>query len=209
MRFVAVLLFLFAALPASAHPHVWVKVHTQVLFNAQGEVSGFRHAWTFDEMYSSYKTQGLGTNGQPPTREQMQPQVKEDIDSLTDFKYFTFAKIAGKELVFAQPANAHLDVGPDKLVTLTFDLPLSQPAASKPFMTLQVYDPEFFVEFDLADKDPISLVDAPQGCSNSAAKPKPLDAEESQKLSEAFFANQSPGSNFGIKLASRVIIACP
>ena len=40
-------------------------------------------------------------------------------------------------------------------------------------------------------------------------RPKPLEASDSQKLSESYFTNMSPGMDFGIKLASRVIVACP
>jgi len=38
---------------------------------------------------------------------------------------------------------------------------------------------------------------------------KALVADENKKLSEAFFQNFSPGADFGIKLATRVIVACP
>ena len=54
---------LFASSPASAHPHVWVTAKAQVLFDAQGLATGFRHIWKFDEAYSAYQMQGLGANG--------------------------------------------------------------------------------------------------------------------------------------------------
>jgi len=194
---------------AFAHPHVWVTARAVVLFNAQGKVAGFRHIWTFDEMYSAFQIQGLGTGDKLPTRAQLAPLAQTNMESLAEFGFFTFAKLGGKQLEFAPPHDAHLDVGADKLVTLTYDLPLREPVSARPALTFQVYDPEFFVQFDFAETDPVTLAGAPPGCSNSASKPKPLEAEESKKLSEAFFANQSPGSNFGIKLATRVIIACP
>ena len=53
------------------------------------------------------------------------------------------------------------------------------------------------------------LDNAPAGCSLSLAKPKPLEAGESAKLSESFFSGLAPGANFGFKMASRAIIACP
>ena len=54
----AAVFWLACALPAVAHPHVWVTVETTVLFE-QGSISGFRHKWTFDEFYTSMAVQGL------------------------------------------------------------------------------------------------------------------------------------------------------
>ena len=70
-------------------------------------------------------------------------------------------------------------------------------------------DPEFFIDFEYDDKTPITLVKAPSGCSASVAKPKTLEQDDKQKLSESFFTNLSPGANFGFKMASTAIIACP
>jgi ABC-type uncharacterized transport system substrate-binding protein len=109
---------------------------------------------------------------------------------------------------FASPVDYALEETPDKLVTLHFTLPLKEPAVSKVF-TLQVYDPTYFVSFEFADKDPVALKDAPAGCSTNVVKPRPLDSGDNQKLSEAFFSNMSPGMDFGIKLASRAVVACP
>ena len=160
-----------------AHPHVWVTARAIVLFNAQGQVAGFRHIWTFDEMYSAFQIQGLGTGDKLPTRAQLAPLAQTNMESLADFGFFTFVKLGGKQLEFASPHDAHLDVGADKLVTLTYDLPLREPVSARPAMTLQVYDPEFFVQFDFAETDPVTLAGAPPGCSSSASKPKPLEAE--------------------------------
>jgi hypothetical protein len=43
----------------------------------------------------------------------------------------------------------------------------------------------------------------------SISKPPPLVAEDARKLDEAFFTRLSPGADFGIKMASRAIVACP
>jgi hypothetical protein len=61
----------------------------------------------------------------------------------------------------------------------------------------------------LEKKEPVTLSRAPTGCSLSLVEPAPLVAADNQKLSEAFFQNMSPGADFGIKLATRAIVACP
>lgn len=194
---------------AMAHPHVFVVAKQEVIFGPDGKINGIRAAWTFDDMYSSFLVQGLGPADTILTEEQLAPMAKTNVESLAEFGYFTVAKAAGKQLEFNEPVDYSLREGADKLVTLFFTLPLKEPASAASAFTLSVYDPTYFVSFEFADKDPVSLASAPAGCSANVVRPKPLDATDNQKLSEAFFANMSPGMDFGIKLASRVVVACP
>ena len=194
---------------AEAHPHVFVTAKEQVIFAPGGKISGIRASWTFDDMYSSFLVQGLGAPDAILTEQQLAPLAKTNVESLAEFGYFTVVKAAGKQLEFSPPVDYSLKEGEDKLLTLFFTLPLKEPASASRFFTVSVYDPTYFVSFELADKDPVGLVSAPDGCSASVVKPKPLEASDNQKLSEAFFTNMSPGTDFGIKLASRVIVACP
>ena len=50
---------LLAAGAASAHPHVWVTMKSAVVYGPDGSITGVRHAWTFDDMYSAFAIQGL------------------------------------------------------------------------------------------------------------------------------------------------------
>ena len=52
-------LVLFAAGKAQAHPHVWVTMKSELVYGADGSATGVRHAWTFDDMFSTFATQGL------------------------------------------------------------------------------------------------------------------------------------------------------
>ena len=200
---------MLAASVAQAHPHVFVTATEEVLFGPDGHVSGVRHTWKFDDMYSAFITQGLGTPGQVLTREQLQPLAKTNVESLAEFGYFTVVKSSGQKSEFGDPVDYWSEEGQDKLVTLHFTLPLKQPASAGRALTLTVYDPTYFVAFSMVDKDPITLQGAPSGCSASVFKPKALDPTDTQKLNESFFTNMSPGADFGIKLAEKAIVACP
>jgi ABC-type uncharacterized transport system substrate-binding protein len=194
---------------AFAPPHVFVTTKARIIFDAHGHIAAIRHAWTFDDMYSAFATEGLGADGKLPTREQLAPLAKTNVESLAEFGYFTVGKASGRQVEFTEPVDYFLEENADKLVTLTFTLPLKTPASAGKAFSLQVYDPTYFVAFDVADKDGVTLEGAPKGCSSSVVKPAPLEAPETQKLSEAFFAGLSPGTDFGIKLATRIVIACP
>lgn len=205
----APLLSLAGAPGATAHPHVWVAVRSEVVFDREGRISGVRHAWEFDEMYSAFAVQGLGKDGKPPTREELAPLAKTNVESLAEFDYFTYARQNNAKSPFKTPEDVYLEANDKKIVTLHFFLPLATPAVAKKPFSFQVYDPTYFVSFGLEKKDPVKLAKAPAGCSVSLMEPAPLVAADNQKLSEAFFQNMSPGADFGVKLATRAIIACP
>jgi ABC-type uncharacterized transport system substrate-binding protein len=194
---------------AAAHPHVWVTARAQVVFDAKGKIEAIRHAWTFDEMYSAFVTQGQGKDGQLLTKEELAPLAKTNVESLGEFDFFTFAKAANQKVEFGVPIDYSLEQREDKLVVLRFTLPLVTPASATKAFSFQVYDPTYFVAFELEKDDPVGMAGAPKGCSINVLGSKPLAAEETKKLSESFFSGLSPGYDFGVKLASRIIVACP
>jgi ABC-type uncharacterized transport system substrate-binding protein len=200
---------LATATPVCAHPHVWITVKSKIAFTPDGKVEAVIHDWVFDEMYSSFETQNLAPPGQLVSREQFAELAKENAGGLADIGYFTTLKIAGKTVEFGSVTDYWMQERPDHLVEFHVTLPLKTPTPLSKFLTLRVADPEFFIDFEFDDKDPVKLVSAPAGCLASVTKPKPLDEGDKQKLTESFFTNLAPGTNFGFKMASAAIVACP
>jgi ABC-type uncharacterized transport system substrate-binding protein len=194
---------------ALAHPHVWVTVRSQIEFNPEGKVIAIDHDWVFDEMYSSFATQGLAKPGELVKREVFAPLAQENAKNLADIGYFTTLKLDGKAVEFGNVTDYWMEERKDHLVEFHVRLPLKTPTAVGRFGSLFVADPEFFVDFEFDDGDAVTFVSAPKGCSTSLAKPKPLDGGEKKTLDESFFSGLAPGANFGFKMASRVILACP
>jgi ABC-type uncharacterized transport system substrate-binding protein len=56
-------LLLSVAMPASAHPHVFVDARIEVIFDGQGRVSAVQNIWQFDAAFSVFATEGLDTDG--------------------------------------------------------------------------------------------------------------------------------------------------
>ncbi len=206
---IGALIALAAPTLASAHPHVWVTVRSQLAFSPDGKVASVVHDWVFDEMYSSFATQGLAKPGELVKRDTFAPLAQENAGGLAQIGYFTTLKIGGKAVDFGNVTEYWMEERPDHLVAFHVVLPLKTPTPPGRYLSLLVADPEYFIDFEFDDKDAITLVSAPAGCSASIARPKPLADEEKQKLSESFFTNLAPGANFGFKMASRVIVACP
>ena len=143
------------------------------------------------------------------TREIFAPLAKENAGGLAEIGYFTSLKINGKPVAFGDITDYWMEERPDHLVTFHVVMPLKTPTAPGRYGSLLVADPEYFFDFEFDDKDPLTLVNAPKGCSISINKPKPLEDADKQKLTESFFNNLSPGSDFGFKMAPRGILACP
>lgn len=194
---------------AWAHPHVWVTVRSQIGFTEDGKVNGIIQDWVFDDAYSSFAVQGLAKDGGLVTREGFAAMASENGASLAQIGFYTTLKIGGKAADFANVTDYWMEEGPDHLVTFHVAMLLKSPMPPGKFFTLQVSDPEFFIDFEFADKDAVTFIRAPAGCSVSVAKPKPLAPDESAKLTESFFSGLAIGSNFGLKMASHAIMACP
>lgn len=203
--------FALAALAtsANAHPHVWVEAKTKVLFGSDGRVVGVHNDWVFDDMYSAFAVQGLAKGGQLATREQLAPLAKTNVDSLAEYDYFTYGHAAGQKLRFGKPTNYWLEQRPDKRVVLHFDLPLAEPTRTGRALSLEIYDPTYFVDFELAPTDPVALVDAPSGCSKSVLGANPLIVQAGKQTALGFDAGGTPDTNFALNMASRIIVACP
>jgi ABC-type uncharacterized transport system substrate-binding protein len=203
------LLWLFSD-AAFAHPHVWVTVRSHVEFTPEGKVGAIVHDWVFDEMYSAFATQGLAPKGQLVTRAIFAPLARENAGGLASVGYYTTLRIDGKTMEFAPVTEYWMEERPDHLVAFHVRLNLKTPEPIHKFGSLLVADPEFYIDFEFDDPPKGVVLDhAPPGCSDSLTKPKPLDTGDKAKLSESFFTNLAPGTNFGFKMASRVILACP
>jgi ABC-type uncharacterized transport system substrate-binding protein len=194
--------------PAAAHPHVWVTMTSEVIYAPDGSITGIRHAWTFDDMYSAFATQGIESKTKGAfTREELAPLAAENANSLKEFEFFTFAKLDGKKVALGDAADYWAEYK-DSLLTLYFTLPLKTPAKAHT-VDLEVYDPTYFVDFTFAKDNPLVLKDAPAKCQ--VAIKKPSDAEVNakvQKLGEAYFA-QADSNNYGAMFANKVSVKCP
>ncbi|MEM8743265.1 MAG: DUF1007 family protein [Pseudomonadota bacterium] len=201
------------AFAAQAHPHVWVSTKTEVVYDKQGRVTGFKHRWTFDEVFSTYAAQGMDKNGDGKfDRAELAELAKVNITSLSEFDFFTFPKVGEKDVPLNPPKEGYYLSHEGGQLTLHFTLPLKTPLdARKNDFRFAIYDPTYFVAFSHAEKAPVTLArGAPRGCAASIEKPKPLSAQETQlsDLSEAFFNELGAGSDFGAQFAPDVLISC-
>lgn len=198
---------------AAAHPHVFVDARTQVVFDAEGKITAVRQIWRFDDAFSAFASQGLDKNGDGVLSvEELQPLAKVNVDSLKDYDYFTSLRVEGKRAGFKIPTEYWLQSS-DGYLTLFYTLNLMQPV--KPDakgVTLDVFDPGYFVDFQFVEKDPVVLEKAPATCKAEIQRKGAPDA------ATAAILGQIPASERDLPpelkaltsdLANRITVRCP
>ena len=203
MAAIAVALAASAGL-AQAHPHIWVTAKSEIVYAPDGTITGIRHAWTFDDMYSANAVQGLGKNG-VVTRDDLADLSKTNVESLKDFDYFTFARTETHKQRFAEPIEYWSEYKND-ILTLYFTLPFKTPVKAKT-LSVEVYDPTYLVDFSFAEKEPAKLVGAPAGCKVGLTKPDPNSTASQTMLSQMFKSGDA--SNMGTVYAPKLAVTCP
>jgi ABC-type uncharacterized transport system substrate-binding protein len=144
------------ASPAAAHPHVWIDYSAVVLFD-DANVKGVRMTWTFDEMYSSMLFHDYTSRPHGPlTAADVKKLQKGAFEDTKDYHYFVDVVLNGSALPVKEVSD--FDASYDgRRMTYRFTVPIHADANDKQ-STLEVdsFDTEFYIDFELAKKDPVS-----------------------------------------------------
>ena len=196
-------------LPAQAHPHVWVTMQSELIYAPDGSITGIRHHWTFDDMFTAFAVQGIQAKEKGKfSREELAPLAKVNVESLKEYDYFTYATTDGKKAQLSDPLPDYWLDYKDSALILNFTLPFKTPVKAK-YLRLEIYDPTIFVDFEFAKGTPVHLVGAPSGCKLDVVLPQDITVAQSQKLGEAFFNSLSSAQNWGAQFANKILVNCP
>ncbi len=180
---------------------------SELIYAPDGSITGVRHAWTFDDMFSTYALQGIETKTKGVySREELAPLAQTNVESLKEFGFFTFAKADGKKEKFQEPVDYYLEYK-DAALTLHFTLPLKTPVKpkaagagsvrSRVLHRLQIRRQGS----DQAGRGARRLPDEIPA-ARTTAPPAP------QKLNEQNFMN-GDNSNYGAMFANKITVDCP
>ena len=200
-------------MPARAHPHVWIIARSEVVFDTEGKLTGFRHTWTFDPAYSAFAVTGLDSKGDgKPDLDKLAELAKINVESVAEWNYFTAAKINGAQARFAAPSEYNQTYEHGQL-TLRFFLPLEAAVKAAKTIAFEVDDPSFFVALNLAEgTDAVTLAGRAKGCVVNVKRPaKPAEAGV-QILADAVanaLSGKLDGTTLGGDYAAHILVACP
>ncbi len=163
-----------ASVAAAAHPHVFVKARAEIVFDGQGRMTDIRHVWQFDPAFSAFATMGFPKNSDGKlTSAELAPLAKVNVTSLSSYGFFTWLRIGEKDIALKFPDQYFLREA-NGVLTLHYRLPLASPTPPARQMTMEVFDPQYFVAFTFAKTNPVTLDHAPPGCTATYRAPQPV-----------------------------------
>ena len=208
----ALLLGAGLAVPAQAHPHIWIDARAEVLFD-DGAVVGIRHHSRFDEYFSAWAIQGMDADGDGVlTPSELQPLADENINGLDYYSYYTFAgPEGGADYGFAGAVDPSM-VYEDGRTTLTFTALFDQAYPVNGTLDIEVGDPEYYSAMTFAGEDAVRLENAPEGCTVDSHAPQPIDPvlEEQLWMLGAEVTELPPDLRDAARaLANLAVVTCP
>lgn len=198
---------------ADAHPHVFVEAKTELDFGPAGKLLGVQQAWRFDGPFSAFAVQGLDVDGDGTlSRQELEELAQVNVESLKEYGNFTWLTRDGVQMPFGEATDYWLDYSDGRL-TLFFQLPLAEPVdVTGTHVTVDVYDPEYFVAFEMVKEQPFDLVNAPAGCTMQVQLAGTLDPITAAQLATIPSSQRQVPDEFLQEidsLANTALVTCP
>lgn len=198
-----------AALPAAAHPHVWIDLRSAALLDNRGRVVAVRLEWLFDRFYSSFAEQDMDTdrNGEVSDAE-AQLWADTAFGNIAEAGYFAELLVDGRSY---PPSAASDPVGRwrDGQLFMSFVIRLDEPADPRKVpVGYMAYDPLFYIDIRHPSGDGAATVEGPgrEACSTSVGRSEP--SPEVVASAAALDKDETAPSGLGRLFADYVKVTC-
>ncbi|MBZ9558459.1 DUF1007 family protein [Halomonas coralii] len=201
---------------AGAHPHGWVDIRVEGIFDAQGDLTALRQRWRMDPLYSQVLMEEISSApGDTPLAQRLDALAIEIRDNLATQQNLTRITLDGRPIAQGDVTAINTEYRDQRMV-FGFTLPLAEPQGlAGHTLRYRVFDPTYYIEMlHEADAegtaplpDALQLRDAPPGCTTRivAADPDPDKVMEAAMLDKT----QQGEPNLGRFFAETGEIACP
>ena len=205
--------YLLGSTAASAHPHVWIKNRSDVVFNDAGKISALIIEWAFDENYSADATEGLDADGDGSfSAGELEVLARENLIALKEYDYFVYSKLDGNKVAYGDVTEFG-NIHSQGILKMYFTIPLAEPVdPSKGNFSYAVYDPSFFIAIDYPDASAISAIGKkPAGCTLELKK---VSSDQETDATRQMLSEKSPDwqpeteEDFGSLFAQPVDVVC-
>lgn len=135
---------------AAAHPHVFIDAGLALNYDAQGQLASVEVEWAYDAFYSMLILEDKGIT---PGRDGLSPEQLSalhgfDSDWEPGFEGSLYLAVEGRRVALAPPQDFTAALEGGRLVSRHVR-PLAQPLPGEAPLLVEVYDPEFYVDFSM------------------------------------------------------------
>jgi len=198
----------FIASPAAAHPHEFITVQTEVVFDDAGRVIGMRHAWLLDEFFTAYAVEGADSDGDgAPDREGLTDLMLEILGNIAESGYLTDFRTMSEAPKITSHNPLSVDLKSRRL-SLNLEVVFAEPYdASQTPLRYALYEPTYYIAVNhVQGASAVTLDNAPEGCRSSLQEPDP--GEDLTAFALALDKTQSAGDGLGVNFAEWVTVTC-
>lgn len=140
-------------LAAAAHPHVYIDASLGLVYDGEGQLTGVEVTWSYDELYSLLIIEDLGLD--PDGDGMLEPDEQArlagfDGDWEPGFDGRLYLAAEARRIALDGPQGFTADYRDGRVISRHLR-PLSAPLPGGAPLSVQVYDPEFYVDFTLLD----------------------------------------------------------
>jgi ABC-type uncharacterized transport system substrate-binding protein len=210
---IALMGLLLASQAARAHPHIFVDAGLTLIMDAAGEVTAVEVTWRYDELYSMLLAEDYGLDPDFDlvlTEAEVAATLGFDLNWSDGFEGGLVIAQEGRDITLGAPEPVSLRMTGTGQIETTHRRAVTGTGAGTGAVVAQIYDPEFYVAFEMIL--PVDLSGA-DGCEVALVRAD-LDAAYAglEAALEAIGGAVAAEDNFppvGALFADRVEITCP
>lgn len=155
-RLLFCILLFIPAVTAVSHPHIFVE-NNLVLRVEESKITGIRHVWHFDEMFSSMIIKDF-TDGDYSLSKQDVRGIREGaFRNLENHDYFTHITVNGEQVQAATVDSFSARLEGRNIIydfTLKTDIPVGPEGIE---LTVGVYDTSYYTDVQFSESEPLQV----------------------------------------------------
>lgn len=149
------------AVPAAAHPHVWIDARATLRFEG-GAVVAVGMDWRFDEMFSEYILGEYDGDASGSFDAEETARIEQGaFVALQEAGWLTHLRVDG-QAVALPTYRGFAARAADGIVSYTFELPLEKPVdPAHSDVLLGVYDDSYYIDVVMEESEPVLFTGQP------------------------------------------------